>query len=199
MDIRTVHFTHATVVQVQALLLAFSALPIPSPQQLNGQWTIPLKRLSADFVASELGVPDTLASALFAELVERGYVDASGKPLSPAMALLGANNLPRIPRAEVDLIIADLVAAAGALNARPDARIKIASIELFGSALHIRDDYGDVDVRVVFDEADELQPDDLDEMDMVSERLQAVSDYVSMHSEYDHVALNTDKKSVFPA
>ncbi|WP_280153263.1 hypothetical protein [Piscinibacter sp. XHJ-5] len=199
MDICTVHFTHATAAEVQALLRAFMEVPIAPPQQLDGEWVVPLKRLSADFVASELGVQDTQARALFAELVERGYLDGSGKPLTPAMALLGANGLPRISRAQMDVIIADLVAAAAALNARPGARIKIASIELFGSALHIRDDYGDVDVRVVFDEPDDLQPEDIDEKDTVSEQLQAVSNYVSMLPEFDLVGLDTERKAIYPA
>lgn len=199
MDISSIKFESASTDEVQSAIRAFLDLPMEMPEIRNGQVVKPpLKRVTPAFLSPHLGNDLGRASALMAELVSSGYLDASGKPLAPAMALAHDKGLPRIPRDVVDRIIARLLAEVERLNARADARVFVERLDLFGSTLRDGTDFGDVDVIVhLTDPTEGVTPEDMEEQDEVNEALQAVSEHINMTSPFDEVAARADKKTIY--
>lgn len=166
---------------------------------VDGQFVMPpAKGVTPEFLAGGLGCDLVRANALMVELVVEGYVDDEGRPLATATALAHDKALPRILREEVARITSELVSEAERLNARPDARIFVERIELFGSTLRDEPDYGDVDVVVHLTEpTEDFTPEDMDEQDEISESLQALSEHISMSDPFDLVAAAATKKVIY--
>lgn len=196
MDILSIKFTHAATSDVQALIKDFLEIPMELVM-VDGEWTVPRKRVTTEFIATKLDRPIEEAALLRAELVNQGYIDESGKPLAPAMALAGDKGLPRISRSEVDVVVNNLVVAARKLNSRPGARIFVERIEIFGSCLRDQPDYGDVDVLATLTPPTAFTPEEGEEEHLAYSTLQDVSPYVSMTDQFDHVAANADKAVIF--
>jgi hypothetical protein len=199
MDITKINFNNATVGEVQAAVRAFVEDGMSMPEFVDGQVVMPPpRRVTPAFLATHLGGDGDRADALMAELVNAGYLDRSGKPLAPAMALAHDKGLPRIGIDAVKRIIATLVCEAGRLNALPDARVFIEHIDLFGSTLREGTDFGDVDVVVhLTPPTDDFTPEDIEEQDEVLQALQAVSEHINMAPPFDEVAAQAEKKTIF--
>ncbi len=188
MDLSSVCFSLFTAQQVQQALAAFNALPMQGSFR-EGQYIHVPKRLTPGFLAENLGCAISQAEQLLRELVDGDYLDALKLvPSTKGMALIHARSLPRIPRSDAEAIVTKLVEVAVKVNGRPGAKVFIECLEIFGSFVTGTSDLGDVDVRATIPPPLDMMPEDFEEMDMVSDELQAVSPYVSLHPEFDPVA-----------
>ncbi|MBI2768365.1 MAG: hypothetical protein HYX47_01975 [Burkholderiales bacterium] len=197
MDISAVHFKSFPTEQVQRVLKAFDDLPSQDHFK-DGHYVRVPKRLSVPLIEEQLGCSSQEAMALLGELVELGYLLADRLiPTTQGMALINARTEPRISRAQAQTIVDRLVEVAEEESGRPNARMFIEKIEVFGSYVSNKPDLGDVDVVVSIPLIDDLQPEDMDEMDRLSSALQAVSPYVSLHDELDLVASSAKKVTIY--
>lgn len=196
MNILSINFTHAATSDIQTLIRDFLEIPAELVM-VDGEWTVPRKRVTNEFIAKNLDRTSEEAALVRAELVEQGFIDESGKPLAPAMALAGDKGLPRISRAQVEVVVRDLIDAARNINSRPDARIFVERVEVFGSYLHDQPDYGDVDVLVTLTPPIDFTQEEGEEEHLVYTTLQEVSPYVSISDQFDAVAGDADKVVIF--
>jgi len=197
MNLSTVHFNSFPVETVQRLLKAFDDLPLQDHFK-DGEYIRVPKRLTAPLIQAQLGCSPEQATALLGELINHGYVLADRLiPTNQGMALMNARTDPRISRAEAQVIVDRLVEVAEEENSRADARVFIEQIAIFGSYVSDKPDLGDIDVFVSIPLVDDLQPEDMEEMDRLSDALQAVSKYVSLHDETDLVASSAEKATVY--
>lgn len=191
------NFNSFPIEQVQRVLKAFLDLPSQDYFQ-DGQYVRVPKRMSVPFIETELACSSEQAEALLGELLDMGYLLAERLiPTTQGMALMNARTDPRISRAQAQAIVNRLVEVAENENSRPGARMFIDQIDIFGSYVSDRADLGDVDVFVSIPLIEDLQPEDMDEIDRLSNALQEISPYVSLHNELDPVAADAKKETIY--
>ncbi len=196
MDLTNVSFSGFDTGIVQELLRAFIEME-QETEFIDGAFKIHPKILNGEFIAKHFACGQDDADRLLAELVDGEYLDGSRLvPLARGMGLAYEKNLPRLSRSEAEDIVRRLAAAAIDANARPDARVFVESLDVFGSYVSNKPDLGDVDVLAVISIPDDCQPADLDERDDVEEMLQ-FSDYVSLTGEFDSVAVEAPKIRIY--
>lgn len=148
------------------------------------------KILTADFLARILSVTLIEAEAVLDELINKNYVDVTKLvPASEGVALSMGTELDRITFDIAQSIVEEFLAAVHTSNNRPGARVFIQRVKVFGSFARREATVGDIDLQVEAPvEGDDCQPEDLDERDQVLASLEAISEYISIHSEFDSIA-----------
>ncbi len=196
MEIRGMKISGLDATRVRDALRAF--LEIETPRSFeNGEFKVERKFLKADFLAKELGLSEDAAAALLADLIDEGYIDQHKlTPTHRGMALSQAEHRERLPLNEADRILGEFLDAVRKVNARPDARILVKRVYVFGSYLKGAATVGDIDLLVEMPLPEDCEPEDMDELDEVTEEIK-ISDYLSFHAEWDEVAATAEKKLIY--
>jgi hypothetical protein len=108
---------------------------------------------------------------------------------------------PKLARAEAEEILQRMLAWADGVNAEPNARVRVKTIDLFGSLQHGAAEVGDIDLFVVFttmDLAMDLQPEDQDCEDELTAEPVSISGDISPSSELDQICMGVPSSRVFP-
>ncbi len=167
---------------------------------VDGEFRHNPKRVDDAFVSTEFNIDAAEASKLIACLRVSGYLEADRNVPTPlAMALAAAKRRPRIPRSKAAALLQSVIDVATKINSRPEARVTIATIDVFGSYLSDCPDLGDLDLLVVFAMPKDMMPEDLEERDRVCSKLIKLSRYVSCHDELDPIAMSARKHRIFPS
>jgi hypothetical protein len=94
-----------------------------------------------------------------------------------------------------------VLAWADGVNAEPNARVMVKSIDLFGSMQCGAVEVGDIELFVVFTTMDlgmDPQPEDLEREHELTQELVSISEYISPSSELDQVCRDVPSSRVFP-
>lgn len=196
MEIRGMKISGLDAMRVRDALRAF--LEVETRRSFeNGQLKTERKILKADFLANELDLSEDAAATLLADLIAEGYIDPHKlTPTHRGMALSQAENRERLPLSEADRILGEFLDAVRKVNARPDARILVKRVYVFGSYLKRAATVGDIDLLVEMPLSEDCEPEDMDEIDVVTEEIK-ISDYLSFHAEWDEVAATAEKKLIY--
>lgn len=170
------------------LFQSFLALD-PGFQFDNGELSYNPKRVSVEFVANTLSISLEEASKIQAELVTEGWIDAAKLiPTRKGMGLSQHVDRPKLSRDQADAILAEVVAWAHRVNADPEARVTVRTMHLYGSLQRREEQVGDIDLFIEFttlDLGDDMQPEDMEREEELSEELAAISEYLSPASQFD--------------
>lgn len=151
------------------------------------------RNMDASWVSARLNVTEEVARSIVEALVEEGYLKERLVPAIKGMALAGHLDRDRITRSEADRIIAKLIEWAKELEAT-GPRVRVKSLEIFGSYLTDADDLGDIDVVVIFTTYDltqsgDLEPEDTEREDELCAEISSISEYISPHQLWDRLTL----------
>ena len=118
------------------------------------------------------------------------------------MALTHHVDRPKLPRAEAEVILGQVLEWADRTNAVADARVKVTAIHLYGSLERGADEVGDIDLFIEFttmDLGEDMQPEDMERESELCEELSAISEYVSPSSALDRMMMDdVSMRQVFP-
>lgn len=118
------------------------------------------------------------------------------------MALAQHVERPKLARADAEAILERVLQWAEQVNAAAGARVKIRTIELYGSLERGAPEVSDVDLFVDFTTMDlgmDVMPEDSEREDELCEELAAISDYLSPSSVFDSMLMgDVPRKQVFP-
>ncbi len=153
----------------------------------------PARRLDAAWVGSQLNVVEEVARSIVESLVKEGYLKERLVPTVKGMALAGHVDRDPITRAEANRIIAGLIKWATKLEAN-GPRIRVKSLEIFGSYLTNADTFNDIDVIVIFTTHDlmqsgELEPEDFEREEELISEIVSISEYISPACLLDRLTL----------
>lgn len=153
--------------------------------------------ITAAFLGSELALVESDAARLLKTLIEDGYVDKDNlTPTAFGMALIRAEDRPRLSLDEADRILEAFLRAVRKVNRRPGARIFVERVHVFGSYLRRQETVGDIDLLVHAPLPAEAEPEDFDELDDVTSMIR-ISDYLSFHDEFDVIAASVEKRQIY--
>lgn len=151
----------------------------------EAEWspTSPPRVMDASYASLKLGLELPAAEKLVAALVDEGWLKDRLVPSTRGMALANHNDRDRLPRAQADKIVRDLLDWADSLNATAP-RVGVMSIEIYGSYESALPDVGDIDVIVIFTTHDliqsgDIEPEDEEREDELLEEIAAISEYIS--------------------
>jgi hypothetical protein len=119
-------------ITVRDLLKAFLSVPIRLSFGKGGPKVHP-KRLNAPFIAKNLGFSARTSQKLLSCLISDGWLESRGVPTVKAMALAQYVKRARLPRKKAAQLIDKVLERATEANSRKNTRIRVQSIELFGS------------------------------------------------------------------
>jgi predicted nucleotidyltransferase len=158
--------------------------------------------VTPEFIQTSLSVSAAEAHRILKNLVSEGWVE-SGRlvPSMQGMALAQHVDRPRLPRAEAEAILNQVIEWAERTNAIPAARVKVKAIQLFGSLMRGEDEVGDIDLFVEFTTMDlgmALEPEDMEREEELAEELSAISEYLSPSSELERQRMAVPYRQVFP-
>ncbi|MBW9076061.1 hypothetical protein [Agrobacterium deltaense] len=152
-------------------------------QFVDGLLVRPDRKMSAQIIIDFLHITRPEAELVLKGLIVEGYLDPEKLvPTRRGMALSQISDRPKISRAEAEEILESVLVWADHVNADADARVKLKSIHLFGSLERGQPMVGDIDLFVEFttlDLANDLQPEDQDREDELSDELVEISEYLS--------------------
>jgi predicted nucleotidyltransferase len=160
------------------------------------------RKMTADWIAAELDVGNDEGARVHMALIEGGWLDGTkGYPTHRGMALAQHIDRPRISREEAEKILERVVDWATAVNSDTTARVRVKLIELYGSLARGETEVGDIDLIVIYTpDVQEIEPDDYDRQDELTEQLVAISEYISPASELDKIAMpDADYQAIFVA
>ena len=172
--------------EIRDLIRAFLAMPRPASDlaELMERRRPPAKRMSATFVAQQLGIDQAQASALLQALGDEGYIDPhAGTPTPKGMALSHVEDRPPLTRSQADELVQRVCAWAAAVD---QDRVWVDSIFVFGSYLGDAPEINDLDLLVTFrkPDFDDLQPEDDERADILADELSSISEYISPQEEF---------------
>jgi predicted nucleotidyltransferase len=155
---------------------------------------VKVRRMNPDFIAGQLVTSSGEAQRIQAALVAEGWIEADKfTPTRKGMALSQHVDRPKLPRAVAEALLTKVLDWADRINAVADARVKVKTIHLYGSMLQAADEVGDVDLFIEFTTMDldvDLQCEDMDRENELSEELASISDYLSPSSWIDRELMN---------
>ncbi|WP_133648520.1 hypothetical protein [Paraburkholderia flava] len=196
MEIRSKTIGGLEAVQVRDALRAFLAIETPMSFE-DGEFKIERKTLTAEYLASELHMTEPEGAKLLATLIADGYIDKSKLTPTPlGMALAHGEYRDRLARSDADRILAEFLEAVKNVNAKPEARVFIERVYIFGSYFAGAETVGDIDLLIEMPLPDDCEPEDMDEQDTVMDEIK-VSDYLSFHDEFDQIAAEAEKRLVY--
>lgn len=196
MEIRNLEIEEFPAIVVRDALRAFIDLD-PSYTFRDGEFCYKPKRLSAKFLAKELNVSNERAQVLLNALIEQKYIDKQRlTPTTKGMALSSAEDRERLTLSEADSIFAEFIDRLEKVNLRPNARVFVERAYVFGSYYRKEETVGDIDLLLEVSLPDDCLPEDLEEREKVVEQLK-ISEYLSFHHEFDPIAGNADKDSIY--
>jgi predicted nucleotidyltransferase len=163
----------------------------------NGVQSAAARRFDTAWVCAQLNMTEEVARSLVESLVEEGYLKERLVPAVKGMALAAHIDRDPITRAEADRIIDDLIAWATKLEATGQ-RIRVKSLEIFGSYLTNADTLGDIDVVVIFTTHDlmlsgDLQFEDLEREEELADEIASLSEYISPARLWDRLTLASEE------
>jgi predicted nucleotidyltransferase len=168
----------------------------------DGVPSVVIRRVTPELIAASLHASTEAAERIQVELVSEGWIEpAKFVPSTRGMALAQHVDRPRLTRAEAEGILDKALEWADRTNADPEARVKIKSIDLFGSLLRDQNDVGDVDLFVEFTTMDlgtDLESEDLAREDELGAELVAISEYISPSSDLDRMIMDVPSQRIFP-
>lgn len=169
----------------------------------DGAPVVNARRMTPDFIAEQLDVAPDEAQRIHATLVGEDWLESEKfTPTRKGMALSQHVDRPRLQRADAESLLAKVLDWADRTNTEAHARVKVKTIHLYGSLLGDTDEVGDVDLFVEFTTMDlgmDLQPEDMEREDGLSEELIAISDYLSPSSWVDRELMgDVPMRQVFP-
>ena len=155
--------------------------------------SLAIRRFDAVWVGTQLNVTEEVARSIVESLVKEGYLEERLVPTVKGMALAGHIDRDPISRADARRIIAELIEWATKLEATGQ-RIRVKSLEIFGSYLTNADALGAIDVVVIFTTHDLVQSGDLESKDLDREEelvaeIASISEYISPASLWDRLTL----------
>jgi predicted nucleotidyltransferase len=163
----------------------------------NGELKLNPKKLDTDFVINALCLEMYNARNLVNCLVKRGYLESEKLTPTPSgMSLANSPNLPRITLNKAVRMLDTFLADVALENKRPNARILVARVSLFGSVLEERPNVGDIDLLLELLYPEDLQPEDMDEEGELIGRLSS-NPYISLHDEFDAIAVGAENNIVY--
>lgn len=151
------------------------------------------RNMDASWVSTRLKVTEEVARSVVEALVEEGYLEERLVPAVKGMALAGHLDRDRITRSEADRIISELIEWAKELEATGQ-RVRVKSLEIFGSYLTDADSLGDIDIVVIFTTDDltqsgDLEPEDTEREEELCAEISSISEYISPHQLWDRLTL----------
>lgn len=162
-----------------------------------------LRRMTRTYVRDELNLSDAKADEVHRSLIEEGWIDAERLcPAHQGMGLANHLDLPRISREEGLELVERVLDWVDRANADENSRVRIKSIELYGSLERGSADIGDVDIVVAFntmDLDDGPLPEDMDREDELAAELTAISPYISPATELDKLGMpHANYRQIYP-
>ena len=155
------------------------------------------KRLTDNFLAVAMQIEKHEALALLQALISQGYVKPDSQTPTPlGMALIAAEDRDRLPWDQAQTVLEKFLEAVRSANARPDARVFIDEIRVFGSYFERKQTVGDIDLQIIAPLPEECMPEDFDEKDALFANLKT-SEYLSFHDEFDLVATDAHGKTLY--
>lgn len=169
----------------------------------DGAPVVKVRQMTRDFIVGQLEIASGEAQRIQAALVAEGWIESDKlTPTRKGMALSQHVDRPKLPRAEAEALLTKVLDWADRINAVADARVKVKTIHLYGSLLQGADEVGDVDLFIEFTTMDldaDLQCEDMDRENDLSEELASISDYLSPSSWIDRELMgDVPMRQVFP-
>ncbi|PZQ94532.1 MAG: hypothetical protein DI533_22070 [Cereibacter sphaeroides] len=169
----------------------------------DGVPIVNIRRITPDFIAEQLDTTSGEGQRIQVALVEEGWIEPEKfTPTRKGMALSQHDDRPKLPRAEAEALLAKVLDWAERTNAATGARVKVKTVHLYGSLLQGVDEVGDVDLFVEFNTMGldmDLQPEDMERENELSEELASISDYISPSSALDREMMaDVPMRQVFP-
>ncbi|AJD54465.1 hypothetical protein SAMN02744133_108196 [Thalassospira xiamenensis M-5 = DSM 17429] len=172
---------------------------------VDGKLVAEAKRMSPQFLSESLSVSLAEASAIHEVLFKEDWIDpVKNTPTRKGMALAQHVDREKIPRAQALEILEQVINWAENVAVRPQERVAVKTIHLYGSLLRGADQVGDIDIFVEFTTTDLIdqgivEPEDMELECELCEELAAISDYVSPSSWFDRRLMeDVPMKKVFP-
>ena len=171
----------------------------------NGVPLMKVQQMTPDFIAKKLEIAFGEAQRVQAALVAEGWIKPEKfTPTRKGMGLSQHVDRPKLARAEAEALLDKVLDWADRTNAAAGARVKVKvkTIHLYGSLVQGVDEVGDVDLFVDFttmDLGEDLQCEDMEHENELSEELASISDYLSPSSWIDREAMSdVPMRLVFP-
>jgi predicted nucleotidyltransferase len=145
----------------------------------------------------KLGLAEADGARLLADLIADGYIDKEKlTPTQQGMALAQAEDRDRLPLSEAQDILNEFLDAVRRVNAKPEARVLVERVHVFGSYLAGAETVGDIDLLIEMPLPEDCEPEDMGEQDAVIDEIK-ISDYLSFHDEFDLVAAEAEKCLIY--
>jgi len=169
----------------------------------NGAPIVKTQQMTPDFIAEQLEVALGEAQRVQAALVAEDWIEPRKfTPTRKGMGLSQHVDRPKLARAEAEALLDKVLDWADRTNSAAGARVKVKTIHLYGSLVQGADEVGDVDLFVEFttmDLGEDLQCEDMEREDELSEELTSISDYLSPSSWVDREMMHdVPMRLVFP-
>ena len=179
---------------------------IEAPSKLrfkDGVPQIASRKLTAGKVSKSLGLTAAEGRRVHAALIAEGWLDkAKLHPTHQGMALSQHVVRPRISREEADKILGSVLEWARRVNAEEQTRVRVKSIDIYGSFERGVPDVGDIDLILIYTPGpgdEDVEPEDMERQDELTEDLVAISEYISLASEFDKRAMpDAGYRQIFP-
>ncbi|WP_135080583.1 hypothetical protein [Terasakiella sp. SH-1] len=189
------------IIKMRDIFRNFRDIPIEH-KYIDGKFELDKKQFDRDFLIAQLSISSNEATHLLDALVKDGWLEVETlTPTTQGMALINFEDRPRLSRKDAQKIMSEILEWAEKTNNVKDARIKIKSIDLFGSYLSSSPDLGDIDLILEFNTLDlpDLEPEDEDLEEQLVSEVMNISEYISLHSAYEKLSLvDATFEKIFP-
>jgi predicted nucleotidyltransferase len=193
MEIRGKLIGGLEAVRVRDAFIAF--LEIETVKFVNGEVRYERKTITDDFLAQQLNLDREQGAGLLAVLIADGYVDqAKRTPTPQGMALAHAQDRERLALGDARKILGNFLEAVRKVNARPELRMTIDRVHVFGSYLAGAETVGDIDL--ILDVPSPESEEDFEQLDAVIAEVH-ISEYLSFHEELDTTAADAEKEVIY--
>lgn len=169
----------------------------------SGAPIVKVQQMTPDFIAEQLEMAFGEAQRVQAALVAEEWIQPEKfRPTRKGMGLSQHVDRLMLARSEAEALLDKVLDWADRTNAAAGARVKVRAIHLYGSLLQGADEVGDVDLFVEFttmDLGEDLQCEDMEREDELTEELTSISDYLSPSSWLDREMMDdVPMQQVYP-
>lgn len=193
MEIREKLIGGLEAVRVRDAFIAF--LEIETIKFVDGDLRYERKTITDEFLAQQLNLDKEQGADLLAVLVADGYVDQAKRTPTPlGMALAHAQDRDRLALEDAREILGNFLDVVRKVNARPDLRMTINRVHVFGSYRAGAETVGDIDL--ILDMPSPESEEDFEQLDAVIAEIH-ISEYLSFHDERDATAANAEKEIIY--
>ncbi|HDS1132610.1 hypothetical protein [Stenotrophomonas maltophilia] len=193
MEIRGKLIGGLEAVRVRDAFIAF--LEIETIKFVDGDLRYERKTITDEFLAQQLNLDKEQGADLLAVLVADGYVDQAKRTPTPlGMALAHAQDRDRLALEDAREILGNFLDVVRKVNARPDLRMTINRVHVFGSYRAGAETVGDIDL--ILDMPSPESEEDFEQLDAVIAEIH-ISEYLSFHDERDATAANAEKEIIY--